>query len=144
MIVMSITYFTLEQANNTLPLVRRIAQDIVDDYQRWKANMSRYEAIAARDRPTGGESAGAEALRAEVDAVAARINDYIDELKQIGCVLKGFDDGLVDFHSKLDDRDIFLCWKLGEDLVSHWHEIDSGFAARQPVAREPVGGGQGP
>lgn len=141
---MSITYFTLEQANNTLPLVRRIAQDIVDDYQRWKANMSRYEAIAARDRPAGGESAGAEALRAEVDAVAGRINDYIDELKQIGCVLKGFDDGLVDFHSKLDDRDIFLCWKLGEDLVSHWHEIDSGFAARQPVAREPVGGGQGP
>ncbi len=141
---MSITYFTLEQANNTLPLVRRIAQDIVDDYQRWKANLSRYEAIAARDRPTGGESADAEALRAEVDAVAGRINDYIDELKQIGCVLKGFDEGLVDFHSKLDDRDIFLCWKLGEDLVSHWHEIDSGFAARQPVASEPVGGGQGP
>lgn len=141
---MAVTYFTLAEANRTLPLVRRIVQDIVDDYERWKARLTRYEVVAAHDRPEEGESPDAEALRADVDAVAMRINGYIEELKQIGCVLKGFDDGLVDFHSRLDDRDIFLCWKLGEDRVAHWHEIDDGFAGRQPLTPEPVGGAPDP
>ena len=90
--------------------------------------------------PVDGEPPAAESLRAEVDMVALRINGYIDELTQIGCVLKGFDDGLVDFHGKLDGRDIFLCWKLGEDRVAHWHELDSGFTGRQPVEPQPVAG----
>ena len=137
---MATQYFTLEEANNTLPLVRRIVQDIVDDYAEWKDSLVRYEMIAARDRPENGESREAEQLRAEVDGVALRINGYIEELKQIGCVLKGFDDGLIDFYGKRDGRDIFLCWKLGEDRVSHWHEVDDGFAGRQPTEREPVGG----
>lgn len=139
---MATKYFTLDEANSTLPLVRRVVQDIVDDYAEWKENLVRYEMIAAHDQPGHGESPEAERLRAEVDGVALRINGYIEELKQIGCVLKGFDDGLVDFHGKRDGHDIFLCWKLGEDRVAHWHGINDGFAGRQPVEPEPVGGGR--
>jgi hypothetical protein len=136
---MDTRYFTLEEANRTLPLVRRIVQDIVDEYAEWKGALGRYEAVAARDRGDLGESEEAAALRTEVDEIAQRINEFIDELKQIGCVLKGFDDGLVDFHSTHDDRDIFLCWKLGETEVSHWHEIGAGLAGRRPVVPEVVG-----
>lgn len=132
-------YFTLEEANRTLPLVRRIVQDIVDEYGEWKGALGRYEAVAGRDQGNIGESEEAAALRTEVDEIAQRINEFIEELKQIGCVLKGFDDGLVDFHSTVDDRDIFLCWRLGETEVSHWHEIDTGFAARRSVVPEVVG-----
>ncbi len=135
---MDTRYFTLEEANGTLPLVRRIVQDIVDEYVEWKGALSRYEVVAARDRRDLGESEDAAALRTEVDEVAQRINEFIEELKQIGCILKGFDDGLVDYHSMLDDRDIFLCWRLGETEVLHWHEIDAGFAARRPIVPEVV------
>jgi len=48
-------------------------------------------------------------------------------------VFKGFEAGLVDFYSLRDDRPIFLCWRLGEDHIGHWHEIESGFAGRQPI-----------
>jgi hypothetical protein len=133
------TYFTLEEANKTLPLVGRIVQDIVDDYERWKDSLAAYEVVAARSRVEEGESEEAVELRKRVDDIAQQINRYIEELKQIGCVLKGFDDGLVDFHSERDGRDICLCWKLGEAEVAHWHEVDAGFSGRRPIVKETVG-----
>jgi hypothetical protein len=39
----------------------------------------------------------------------------------------------VDFYSLREDRPIFLCWKLGEDRITHWHEIDAGYSGRQPI-----------
>jgi hypothetical protein len=132
-------YFTIEQANSTLPLVRRIVQDIVEDYRRWKECLARYELAAAHQRPHEGESAEAVRLRDLVDETAQRINGYIAELEQIGCVLKGFDDGLVDFRSRMDGRDVYLCWRLGESEVNHWHELDGGFMSRRPIVEELAG-----
>ena len=70
--------------------------------------------------------------------LAQQINGYLDELSSVGCVFKGFDDGLVDFYSKLDGRDVFLCWRLGESEIAHWHELDSGFAGRQSLVPELI------
>ena len=50
-------------------------------------------------------------------------------------MFKGFEAGLVDFYSLREDRPIFLCWRLGEARITHWHEIESGFAGRQPIDR---------
>ena len=65
----------------------------------------------------------------EVEAVT----NYLQELEQIGCVFKGFEQGLVDFYGKLDGRDIFWCWKHGEEKIEHWHELEAGYQGRQPV-----------
>lgn len=137
---MSKKYFTLEEANRTLPLVRRIVRDIVADYRGWKDCLARYEVAAAHRRPEQGESPEAAALRAEVDEIAHRINGFIAELEQVGCVLKGFDEGLVDFRSRLEGRDVYLCWKLGEGEIGHWHEIDAGFRNRRPLQPIPADG----
>ena len=131
-------YFTPDEANRTLPLVRRIVQDIVDEYERWKDGLARFEAAVAQQHPGEAESSEAFALQRRVDDIAQRINSYIAELEQIGCVLKGFDDGLVDFRGQLDGRDVWFCWKLGEPEVSHWHEIDEGFRGRRPIVTEPA------
>ena len=72
-------------------------------------------------------------LRASIDEVAGRINDYLGELEQIGCVFKGFEQGLVDFYGKLDGKEIFWCWKQGEEKIEHWHDVKTGYAGRQPV-----------
>ncbi len=132
-------YFTIDEANRTLPLVQRIVQDIVDEYRDWKECLARYELAAAYQRPEEGESPDAVALRRRVDEIAQQINDYIAELEQIGCVLKGFDDGLVDFRCKFGRRDVWLCWRLGETEVAHWHELDAGYRSRQPIAPELAG-----
>ena len=62
-----------------------------------------------------------------------KINEFLGELEQIGCEFKGFDQGLVDFHGRLDEREILWCWKFGEDRITHWHELEAGFAGRQPL-----------
>jgi hypothetical protein len=134
-------YFTIEEANRTLPLVRKIVQDIVDDYRRWKEALARYELAAAYQRPETGESEEVVTRRREVDDLAERINGYIAELEQVGCVLKGFDEGLVDFRGRMEQREVWLCWRLGEPEVSHWHELEAGFQSRQPVA--PAHAGEG-
>lgn len=136
---MSASYFTPDEANRTLPLVRRIVQDIVDDYECWKDGLARFEVAVARQQAAEGDSAETIVLQRRVDEIAQRINGYIAELEQVGCVLKGFDDGLVDFRGQMDGRDVWFCWKLGEPEVRHWHEIDEGYRNRRPIARQPAG-----
>lgn len=126
-------YFTLGEANRTLPLVKRIVADITALYPRWRELVERYELAAARARPDWGESSEQVQLRGEIEDVARQINDYLEELEYVGCVFKGFDLGLVDFHGRLDGREILWCWKQGEDEIGYWHDLESGFAGRQPI-----------
>jgi hypothetical protein len=126
-------FFTLSEANRTLPLVKRVVQDIASLYPGWQDLVSRYELIAAKARPDWGESPEQLSLKSQIDDVARKINACLVELEQIGCEFKGFEAGLVDFHGKLDDREILWCWKMGEDRITHWHELDAGFAGRQPI-----------
>ncbi|HXY19986.1 MAG TPA: DUF2203 domain-containing protein [Gemmatimonadales bacterium] len=129
-----IKVFTVEQANRALPLVRRIVQDIVAEHPQWKDLVARYELAAAGARPEWGESPEQLKLRGEIDTVARRINGYVDELAEVGCLLKRFEDGLVDFYGHQEGRLVFLCWRLGEERVAHWHDLDAGFAGRRPIA----------
>src|SRR6059036_1383591 len=99
--VMQHRYFTLSEANRTLPLVKRIVADILALYPRWRDLVSQYELVAAQARPEWGESPEQLELRARIEDVARQINDTLQELDQIGCVFKGFDEGLVDFYGQL-------------------------------------------
>lgn len=126
-------YFTLAEANRTLPLVKRIVGDIMALHPQWRDLVSRYEVVAAQAKPEWGESPEQLGLRNQIENVAREINGYLQELEQIGCVFKGFDEGLVDFSGKLDGRDIFWCWKKGEERIEHWHELEAGYAGRHPV-----------
>jgi hypothetical protein len=126
-------YFTLAEANRTLPLVKRIVADLVTLHPEWRDLVAKFELVAAQARPEWGESTEQVSLRARIDEVAGRINDYLGELERIGCVFKGFEQGLVDFYGRLDDKEIFWCWMQGEEKIEHWHELETGYAGRQPV-----------
>ena len=125
--------FTLQEAEQTLPLVRRIVQDLTAARQPGYSAVSRYELLSGGARAEWGETGELLAAREEVTRHADRINRYLQELEAIGCVFKGFDAGLVDFYSLREDRPVFLCWRLGEERITHWHEVDAGFTGRQPI-----------
>lgn len=130
---MAIKYFTPSEAERTLPLVRRIVADITALYPQWRELVYQYELAAAQAKPEWGESPEQLDLRFKIEDIARRITAYLAELEAVGCVFKGFQEGLVDFYGKLDGRDVFWCWKQGEDRIEHWHEIEAGFAGRQPI-----------
>ena len=77
--------------------------------------------------------------RAAVDRIIARIEGLVrNDILALGIRFPtgGIEHGLLDFPTTLDDRVVYLCWKRGESQVSHWHEINGGFAGRQPLTRE--------
>lgn len=127
------TRFTIEEANRTLPLVRRIVGDVVRDYWRWQEKVREYEEVAA-NRTINEPNDEADRLERETQQLALDIDGYIAEIRQLGVEMKGIDSGLVDFPAEVNGRTVLLCWQLGEESVQYWHEEDAGFAGRQPVA----------
>ncbi len=125
--------FTLAEAERTLPLVRRVVDDLLQEYPAWRAAVGRYEVVAGGARADWGETPELISAREAVARHAEQINGYLREFEAIGCIFKGFDAGLVDFYSLRDDRPIFLCWRMGEDRITHWHDIDGGYSGRQPI-----------
>lgn len=126
------TRFTIEAANRTLPLVRRIVSDAVRDYWRWQEKIREYEEVAA-NRQVDQPNEEADRLERETQQLARDIDGYIAEIRELGVEMKGIDSGLVDFPSEVNGRPVLLCWQLGEESVQYWHEEDAGFAGRQPV-----------
>jgi hypothetical protein len=131
-------FYSAEEANKALPLVRRIAEDIVRQYQVVQELASRLKGLTGRDRkkktgdPYGEEVAQSQA---ELEVEESKLRDYLDELTRLGVQFKGFNDNepLCDFPSLRDGREICLCWRLGEPEVAYWHEVDGGFGGRQPL-----------
>ena len=124
--------FTVEAANKTLPLVRRIVSDAVRDYWRWQEKIRRYEEVSA-SRVIDQPNQEAEALERETAQLARDIDGYIAEMRELGVEMKGIDTGLVDFPSEVDGREVLLCWQLGEESIEYWHDIEAGFAGREPL-----------
>jgi hypothetical protein len=134
--------FTVEQANRMLPLVRRIVEDIVREHRRWQEKILELElvastggSVAVNGQPTPAESSDDRTAALERDAmtIARDIDAFERELEQLGIVLKDRRLGLVDFPGELDGRRVWLCWRLGEPAVQYWHDLDAGYAGRQPV-----------
>ena len=130
--------FTVEEANRTLPLVRRIVEDIVAEYARWREMVHEYE-LAASSSTVDHPNAAAEHFQRAAQASAEEIERFVSELEALGVSFKGFDLGLVDFPAEIEGREVFLCWRLGEPAVQYWHETDAGFAGRQPLSTPALG-----
>ena len=116
--------FSLEQANRALPLITRIVRDIVNASQNIADLEAKLEDTPVKLAPV---------VQAQLDHSRRRLAEFGEELTDIGVELKDIESGLIDFPGRHQGRDVFLCWKLGEDKVEYWHELHAGFAGRQPI-----------
>lgn len=130
--------FTVEEANKTLPLVRRIVEDVVRQHRVWRERILELDLVASSTR---ADETRARALELETDAqnLAREIDGYQRELDELGIQLKDRRIGLVDFPSEIGGKRVLLCWRLGEPEVQYWHDEDAGYAGRQPLQPTPVG-----
>jgi len=121
-------YFTLAEANRALVLIRRIVSDVVRDYKKLRELHT-----ACRAFHTQGDTKRAEIAREQYALINDHLAELNEELEKIGCDLKDYRIGLVYFPSMQEEKEIYLCWKLGEDSIHHWHLASVGYAGRQPV-----------
>jgi hypothetical protein len=117
--------FTLAEANRSLPLVSRIVRDIVEAHDKATQLQRKLENCTAKE---------ATALQDRLDLALEHLQEYVDELVGIGIELKDYETGLIDFTARHQGRDVYLCWRLGEEKIDYWHELQAGFAGRQPVS----------
>jgi hypothetical protein len=118
--------YTVNEANRALPLVRRIVRDIVTAHRQAAATQAKLE--------SAGNVRQAMAIQGDLEAAVDRLQGYVDELAELGCELKDYDLGLIDFPARHSGRAVWLCWRLGEEKVDQWHELHAGYSGRQPVA----------
>ncbi|HWL95384.1 MAG TPA: DUF2203 domain-containing protein [Phycisphaerae bacterium] len=128
--------FTLAQANRSLPLVSRIVTDVVQQHKKICHIEQRCQTV-----DHGHSMEDLERLRHQYAGELDALQDLIEELEQIGCQLKDWERGVVDFLAFINGRPVELCWRLGEAGVSHWHEIDAGFRGRLPLEDQIETGG---
>ena len=125
--------FTVEEANQRLPLVKVIVKDIVtlftdlhDRKERLTELRNRSEQSEYRDE--------VESMESELQADIVTLDTFVAELADLGVELKDPVTGLVDFRTLVEGREAYLCWKLEEDEIGWWHELDAGAAGRRPVS----------
>ncbi len=132
-------FFSVAEANQRLPLVRAIVDDIVTLFADVQERRERLTTLVQRDatgtkRQASPYTEELEQMDAEIRADIERLNGFAHELAELGVELKDPNIGLCDFPTLVDDREACLCWKLGEPSVDFWHDLKSGFSGRQSVA----------
>jgi hypothetical protein len=92
--------------------------------------------LAERIQRSGGLSVSYEAtarMRIERNRLEESLQSAIERIHSTGCIVKDLDIGLLDFPSRIDNQDVYLCWRLGEDRIRFYHRQDEGFAGRKPI-----------
>jgi hypothetical protein len=133
-------YFTATEANAMLPLVRAIVTDIMALARDLRDRHARLSRLEVRGIQRGLISADQlEEEQAAFERDHDRLVEFEEELAALGVELKDHLTGLLDFRAKRAGREVYLCWKMGEEKVAHWHELDAGFAGRQPLIGDDFG-----
>lgn len=132
-------YFTLDQAHRTLPHVEdaiRRAIDLKADYQSADEELrglNRKVMVAGGMMVDRGHVA---TLRNTREEAASKLKSAIEDVQELGCLVKDLDIGLLDFPTLYKGTEVYLCWRLGEARIEYWHGVDEGFRGRKPIDDE--------
>ena len=129
--VMEDGFFTISEARSLLPIVRNLTEAMVQLARELHTFHPQIRGLAERGMENTGSPEGTRYL-----TYLLRMQDCVRRIQRLGCLVKGVEDGLVDFPHLKEGREVYLCWKLGEDDIHYWHETDAGFAGRMPLEEE--------
>lgn len=123
-------YYTPEQAQQQIPKVDRLLRRLV----KIRHSLTLLDSMEITCKSCGHNHLQSNmAFNKRYHQLSYEFYRYMELLENMGCVVKDLDLGLVDFLSYHDGREVFLCWKLGEKTISHWHETNDGFLGRKPI-----------
>ncbi len=121
--------FSVAEAEALIPELEAIFADVAALAARAEEKAS----LLRRDEGAAEPSADAAIARAQIEFLARRAEERLSRVAELGALVKGVRPALVDFPHRLAGRDVYLCWRLGETTVAHWHGTDEGFDRRRPL-----------
>jgi len=131
--------FTLVEAERLLPQIEKTIREAVSLKAQYEEAEQSLQSFAQRVAMQGGMTIDRDAVlqqRAQRDRDGQRLKAAVEEIHEYGCVIKDLDIGLIDFPTLFHGKEVYLCWKMGESGIGHWHGVDEGFAGRKPIDAE--------
>lgn len=127
--------FTVEEANAMLPLVRSIVSDICGIFNNVTSRRVELHRLLRKREKSSGEQYDDEVAESRTDLQEEydKIWNYREELETLGVLLRQPERGWVEFPAKFNGNDAFLSWRLGENEIIYWREIDSSWTTRWPI-----------
>ena len=124
--------FTVEEADALIPQLEEIYAAVAE----LTATAELKAASLRRREDEGKDDPATSAIeRSQLQFLAQGINDWMQKIVDLGAAPKGIDPALVDFPSRVEGREAYLCWKLGEKRVAFYHPVGEGFATRKPLPK---------
>jgi len=119
--MIAVKYFTPSEAELTLPLVRKIVQDILDTSREMRLFADDLGGVLEENDRT--------------KKLAGNVEGFMNELEELGCFYKdwNFNIGLVDFPAIIDSREVYLCWRSDEEKIKFYHGIEEGYSGRKAI-----------
>lgn len=129
-------FFSLAEAERLRAHVEPILLGAMESRRKMVELEAQLSALAARIQRSGGllvsyESAAK--IRLERNRLAELVQSAIESIQATGCIVKDLDVGLLDFPARINDEEVYFCWRLGEDRIRFYHRQDEGFSGRKPI-----------
>ncbi len=146
------SYFTLSEANDSVGELTALFERVMQLRAQLKSLYQQLE--EAGHAPDGEELQGtietAENLPTGAPpnvvrdyvrfrALMSTLREQVESIQKTGAIIKDIEIGLVDWPALHQGREVLLCWKYGEREITHWHELEEGFAGRRPVSELEIG-----
>ncbi len=122
-------FFTLAEANEALKVIRPLMDEVMQIRERILDNQPEIWAVVEKSAGNGGNPTLSKMV-VEFEKFDALLHQILDT----GAQIKDINIGLLDFSAIKDGREVYLCWQHGEGDIAFWHEVDAGYAGRQPIA----------
>ncbi|MBI3317397.1 MAG: DUF2203 domain-containing protein [Candidatus Omnitrophica bacterium] len=126
--------FTVEEANRLIPKLTEWLHDLHARQKQLAAFEVEIDALElVTKKPEEGLSPEIAKKVEEYNQRVTAFYEILDKIHDLGCYLKDVEIGLIDFCMIYQERMVYLCWKLGEAEITHWHDIGRGYSQRQPL-----------
>ena len=135
-------YFSLTEAERLRTQLEPLLIEAMESRRKMNDVDGKLGALAERIQRSGGLAVSYEEaakVRLERNHLEESIQSALDQIQETGCVVKDLDVGLLDFPARIDDQEVYLCWKLGEDRIRFYHAQDEGFSGRKPIDPRDAG-----
>ena len=132
-------HFTLPEAQSLIPSLDPLLRKAIKSKSEHDEAERVMQSLTQRILMMGGILVDREPMLAARDLrnrAAKQLREAIEEVQDFGCVVKDLDIGLVDFPTLFRGREVYLCWKMGEPAIGHWHGVDEGFAGRKAIDQD--------
>jgi hypothetical protein len=125
-------YFSVEEAEAIIPELEKIFEIVAELAAKAQAKA---QAIDKLERARKSDPSQLAIEQSQLQFLTQAANEQLQTIVDLGAVPKGLEPALVDFPARVDGREAYLCWKLGEKSITHYHGVEEGFGGRKPLKR---------